>query len=286
MGEIIKRLDGLKRESDKDSRREVLSQAEEHLETGELRSKRIRLSEDEEKITALREQLVEQIDQRTTARLVGENFKPAEIMIPTMKTNTDSNLLYSGIAKIYDVSLWLSGYKLTVHYFIGLIPFDKKAKLNVLDAGCGTGMYTLALLKKFPNATVHAFDLNVPMTDKMKRTVERKGLANQVEIFTGDVTQPIPFEHEQFDLIMTGGVLEYVDPAVAVKNLAPYLKKGGYFLNSPIKDSLLGKIVGKLYRFKPHTQSTNINAFTDNNFSLEEMRSLPVIKEAHLFRKL
>lgn len=203
-----------------------------------------------------------------------------------MKISTDSNRLYSGIAKMYDISLWLSGYKLAVSYFIGLIPFDRKAEIKVLDAGCGTGLYAFAFLKRFPNAFVQAFDVSADMAAVMKNTVREKNLESRVKVLTGDITKPLPYQSEQFDLIMTGGVLEYVDPAVTVKNLSFYLKKGGYFLNSPVKDSWLGRTVAQLYRFQLHSRSTNINAFTHNGFVMEGMRSFPVIKEVHIFKKL
>lgn len=132
----------------------------------------------------------------------------------------DSDRLYSKIARFYDIGLWLFGYKLAVHYFIG------------------------------------------------------------------DVTKPLPLQHKQFDLIITGGVLEYVNPEVAVKNLGVYLKRGGYFLNSPVKDNLLGRIIAKLYRFKPRSRTTYINAFINNGFIFKRMRSFPIIKEAHLFQKI
>lgn len=197
------------------------------------------------------------------------------------------NRFYSRIAKFYDMSLWLFGYKLAVYYFIGLIPFDRKAKIDVLDAGSGTGLYTFALLKRFPNAIIKAFDLNANMINVMKDTIYQKGLGSQVEIFIGDITKPLPFQREQFDLVITGGVLEYInDPATAVKNLSFYLKKGGYFLNSPVKDNWLGRIVGKFYKFTPHSRITNINAFVHNDFALKRTRSFPIIKEAHLFQKV
>ena len=200
---------------------------------------------------------------------------------------TDSNELYSKIARSYDFSLWIFGYKLAVYYFIGLIPFDKKVNIRVLDAGCGTGLYTFALLRRFPNAIIQAFDLNSGMIEVMKNTIRQRGLNNQVEVFAGDVIKSLPFPREQFDLIMTGGVLEYIDePSVAVKNLSPYLKKGGYFLNSPVKDNLFAKIVAKFYKFKPHSGMTNLDAFTHNGFTLKGVRSFPVIKEAHLFKKV
>ena len=196
-----------------------------------------------------------------------------------------SNVLYSTIARFYNIGLWLFGYNLAVRYFIGLIPFQKTARINILDAGCGTGLYTFALLKQFPNAMIVAFDLNTNMIEIMKNTLRRKNLNTQVKVFNGDITKPLPLQYEQFDLIITGGVLEYVDPNMAIKNLVTHLKSGGYFLNSPVKDDLFGRIVAKLYRFKPHSRSTNTHAFTNNGFIMKSMRSLPVLKEAYLFQK-
>lgn len=194
--------------------------------------------------------------------------------------------LYSRIASFYDIGLWFFGYKFAVYYFIGLIPFERKARINVLDAGCGTGLYTFAFLKRFPHAMITAFDLNNEMLEIMKNAVQRKGLNNHIRVFMGDITKPLPLQYEQFDLIMTGGVLEYVDPEAVVKNLAIYLKRGGYFLNSPVKDNLIGRIIAKLFRFQPHSRTTNINAFTNNGFIFKRMRSFPIIKEAHLFQKI
>ncbi|MBI3631822.1 MAG: class I SAM-dependent methyltransferase [Candidatus Vogelbacteria bacterium] len=199
---------------------------------------------------------------------------------------SNSNSFYSNIARFYDFGLWFFGYKLAVYYFIGLLPFKKQDAFKVLDAGCGTGLYTLAILRRFPNASVEAFDLNNAMTEIMKITARRKKLGQHASIFNGDVTKTLKLESEQFDLIVTGGVLEYIDNIeIAVRNLAPYLKKGGYFLNTPVKDNWLGKIIAKLYRFSPHSHINNIKSFTSNGFFLVTERSFPIIKEAHLFRK-
>ncbi|MBI5139996.1 MAG: class I SAM-dependent methyltransferase [Candidatus Vogelbacteria bacterium] len=199
---------------------------------------------------------------------------------------TDPNNFYYKIARFYDLGLWIFGYRLAVSYFIAPIPFQKQDRFKVLDAGCGTGLYTFAILRRFPNVSVEAFDLNSAMTEIMETTVRRKKLDEHVSIFNGDVTKPLKFESEQFDLIVTGGVLEYVkNIEMAVKSLAPCLKKGGYFLNTPVKNNWLGKIIAKIYKFTPHSYINNINAFTNNGFSFVAERTFPIIKEAHLFRK-
>lgn len=194
--------------------------------------------------------------------------------------------MYSAIAEAYDLMLWVTGYKIAVGYFIKQIPFKQSEPISVLDAGSGTGLYTFALLEKFPRANVTAFDFNRDMIEQMQRSIQRKGLSDRVQTFTGDVTKPIPEIHQQFDLIITGGVLEYVNPKEAVRNLSQYLKQGGYFLNSPVKDNWLGRIVAKLYHFRPHSREENMNAFTSNGYKLEKAVSLPIIKEAHVFQKL
>jgi len=200
---------------------------------------------------------------------------------------SNSNKFYSAIAKIYNVLSQLVGYKLAVHYFVNLIPFKQNTKITVLDAGCGTGFYTFAVLKKFPYALVTAFDLNVNMIEIMKNTVQKKGLQNQVRIFNGDISKPLPYlDKQQFDLIITGGVLEYVDIDIAIKNLLPYLKTGGYFLNSSVKNNLAGKIVAKLGKFKTRSHASNVTAFIKNGFILKRMGSFPMSKEVHLFLKM
>src|SRR3989338_6132031 len=134
----------------------------------------------------------------------------------------NSNRLYSLIANFYDAMLWVAGYKLAVKYFIRLLPFGKEKSFKMLDAGCGTGLYSFATLDKFPYSEITAFDLNPAMIERMRKSLQRKGLENRVKVYLGDVTKPIPENRDQFDLIITGGVLEYVDVPEAVKNLSLY----------------------------------------------------------------
>lgn len=244
-----------------------------------------RAEEDKQKIAELRRQLgIEQVD-----LIAVQQIKQQATMSNENRQTpnpTEGQRMYSAIAEAYDLMLWVTGYKVAVRYFIRQIPFRENQPISVLDAGSGTGLYTFALLDKFPQAHVTAFDFNRAMIEQMQRSIQRKGLSDRVQTFTGDVTKPIPEIHQQFDLIITGGVLEYVNPEEAVKNLSQYLKPGGYFLNSPVKDNWLGGMAAKLYHFKPHSRGENINAFISNGYKLEKVVSLPIIKEAHIFQKL
>lgn len=194
--------------------------------------------------------------------------------------------IYTSRAKIYNFLFSLIGHKYAISYFIDNIPLDKGKPLKVLDAGCGTGPYSLEILNKFSNAEVTAFDLNHQMLNIFKDNLYKSNIKNKVEIFHADLTEPISRLNEQFDLIITGGVLEYVNMNKAIKNLEKYLSKNGLFLNVAVSDNILGQIVGKAWKFIPKSQKENVNVFTNNNFKLLKTLSFPLTKKAYLFKKI
>jgi SAM-dependent methyltransferase len=198
----------------------------------------------------------------------------------------ESNRIYSSIAGFYDLSLGLSGYWLAIESFVREIPYDESDRINVLDAGCGTGLYSFAIIKRYPRATISAFDLNKEMVGRFITRLEKKNhLKDRVRVFTADLCQPLPAIEEQFDLVVTGGVLEYVEIELAVKNLSYYLSNGGFFLNTSVRDNLAGRLTGKVYGFKPHASSRNVDAFIGNGYKLMKTMRFPPTREAYLFQK-
>ena len=205
----------------------------------------------------------------------------------------NSQTLYSKISGLYDIGLWLNGYKGAANFIVSGLPFGVNDAIKVLDAGCGSGLYSIAVLKKFPNAQVWAFDLNREMTEKMKGNLIRQGYESRANVFVGDVLTNINASGRDFDLIITGGVLEYVDIQKAVQNLARYLRNSGHFLNSPVRDNWLGKLLAKWFGFTPHSSEKNISAFEQNGLKLWKSVKIPLrffpislIKNAHIFKKL
>jgi malonyl-CoA O-methyltransferase len=198
----------------------------------------------------------------------------------------NAEALYSRIADSYDVTLTLAGYRMAVDYFIKQIPLDRMAPIRILDAGCGTGFYSLALLKRYPKCSIVAFDLNQNMIEQLQKKVVKKGMQKRIEVFRADMVTPLSLEEGQFDLLVTAGVLEYVRIEDAVSNLSRYLSKDGYWLNSPIKTNLFGQIVGKMYRLRPYTRDKNIDVFRTRGFALMNIHDFLSLKEAHIFRKI
>ncbi|MGQ0794252.1 MAG: class I SAM-dependent methyltransferase [Deltaproteobacteria bacterium] len=199
---------------------------------------------------------------------------------------------YSSIAKIYDLQLHINGSKRAVNFFVRQLPFTEKKRLRVLDAGAGTGLFTLAILKKFPKAEIVAIDMNPDMLDELKDNLGKRGLSESVKVLMADISKPFADIKGKFDLIVTGSVLEYVNQDEAVGNLTSYLKPGGFFFNSPMKDNVWGRLVGIGFKFKPYSRERSLRAFANAGLTLVKSLKLaplyfPVslVKEGYIFKK-
>lgn len=77
---------------------------------------------------------------------------------------------------------------------------------SVLDMGCGSGRFSLALAK-LGAAKVVGIDLGKESLERARRLAEQQGVGNVV--FThGDVLD-LPFDNESFDFVMCKGVLHH-----------------------------------------------------------------------------
>ncbi|MGM0883762.1 MAG: class I SAM-dependent methyltransferase [Bacillota bacterium] len=84
-----------------------------------------------------------------------------------------------------------------------LMPSDMN-RLAVLDAGCAAGWYTEQFIRL--GAQVTAVDLSPEMVGACKRRI-----GNKAEVFTCDLTGPLPFKNETFNLIVSSLTLHYID---------------------------------------------------------------------------
>ena len=161
---------------------------------------------------------------------------------------------YDRIADVHNLALKLNGYKDSVAKFLKSLHLDVTPDTMVLDAGSGTGIVTLALHQAGfrPKKTI-AFDLS---RNSLKLAVEqarkeKKVDARNIEAVQGNVLS-IPFADESFDIVLSCGVLEYVDLSDGLSEFARVLKPGGKLVLLPVKPSLVGSVLEIIYNFKIH----------------------------------
>ncbi len=81
--------------------------------------------------------------------------------------------------------------------------------LRVLDLGCGAGQLSAELVEL--GAVVTGIDVSPAMID-----IARRRLGASVTLLVGDISRPLPFESDSFDLVVASLVLHYVEDWVPV----------------------------------------------------------------------
>lgn len=105
--------------------------------------------------------------------------------------------------------------------------FDKIPKNQALDLGCGLGQYTKYLIDKGFN--VISADISIEVLNRLKSNIQE---ANIKEL---DMSKPLPFKDNSFDLVFANLSIHYFDSETTIKLLKEIrriLKENGYFIGS------------------------------------------------------
>lgn len=122
----------------------------------------------------------------------------------------------------------------------------------VVDAGSGSGFYSLAVAENLPRGRLICVDLSDEMLAHLKRRTATKGLADRVEVRKGDVTA-LELADGSADLAISNGVWhELPDPSRAAVEIFRVLKPGGRVVVTDFRDTGLGKRIGAAHRSTDH----------------------------------
>ncbi len=141
---------------------------------------------------------------------------------------------YSQTAGSYDTTRSAIGSEIWLGQL--LARYKSLDNIKLLDAGCGTGNYTLQLAPHVAHIT--AFDMNDAMLGEARTKVQTAGLSDKVDFHAGQLLN-LPFENEQFDVVMFNQVLHHLEPMGepgftnhqrAIVESARVLRKGGVIL--------------------------------------------------------
>lgn len=169
------------------------------------------------------------------------------------KPKIEAGSFYDRVASLYNLTFKFNGYGRSLEQYLRAHPLPLAPGAKVLDAGCGTGLLTLALLKVIDMPVQFtAVDLSATsMATAVRAVKEQMGRAQQVGFSQANVLS-LPFGDNTFDLIVTSGVLEYVPLPEGFGELARVLAPGGHLLHLPVRPSLASRFLELLFHFKTH----------------------------------
>lgn len=180
-------------------------------------------------------------------------------------TSLDDNhagSLYDRIARLYDLTFKFNGYGRSLERYFREHPLPLEDNAQILDAGCGTGLLTLALLRTLAlPAHITAIDLSASSLHKARQAVANVLPHGQHQVrFMQANLLSLPFAGETFDFIATSGALEYVSLREGLGELARVLKPGGYLFHLPVRPAPASALLEIMFRFKTHPpQEVNEN---------------------------
>lgn len=161
--------------------------------------------------------------------------------------------LYDRIADVQNLAMKINGYRSSVAKYLRSLSLDIKEDSLVLDAGCGTGLVTLAFQEAGyrPNR-IEAVDLSHRSLSVARAEFrQRRRLSQRTDVVQSNVLT-LPFADETFDMVLMCGVLEYTPLDDGLREAARVLKHGAPLVFLPVKPSIVGSVLELLYNFKIH----------------------------------
>ncbi|MEP6921308.1 MAG: class I SAM-dependent methyltransferase [bacterium] len=176
-----------------------------------------------------------------------------EYALTATKTEAPAGSYYDKIAGFYDLTFKLNGYGRSLDQYFASCPMPVSREARILDAGCGTGLLTLAMLRAlhFP-VRVTALDLSATSIEAARRAVTDSPVRTRDASFAQGNLLSLPFADNTFDMVVTSGALEYVPLEDGMNELARVINPGGHLLHIPCRPSIASTVLEILFRFKHH----------------------------------
>jgi SAM-dependent methyltransferase len=159
--------------------------------------------------------------------------------------------------------------------------------LRVLDAGCGTGILTLALREALLRRGLvpgpfHAFDLTPAMLERFRDTLRCRKI-HGVKLAQADVLELnlLPTSWSDYDLIVSASMLEYLPRSrlsAGLRGLRTRLKEGGCFvLFITRRNWLMRPLIGQWWQSNLYKKRELEQAFREAEFTSVMFCQFPLL---------
>lgn len=184
--------------------------------------------------------------------------------------------LYDRIADVQNLAMKLNGYRQSVAKYLRSLKLDIGEDSLVLDAGCGTGLVTLAFQEAgYRPQRIEAVDLSFKSLGVARDEFrQRRRLAGRTDVVQSNVLK-LPYADNTFDLTLMCGVLEYTPLDAGLGEAARVLKKGAPLVFLPVKPSIVGSMLELLYNFKIHPLA-NVRTAAAKHFNIVGNFEFPI----------
>jgi len=190
-------------------------------------------------------------------------------------TRKKTQSFYDRIADVHNFALKLNGYRRSVAKYLRSLDLELGPDSVVLDAGSGTGIVTMSLLDSgFKPKRVVALDLSYNSLRISREQFAKKRRYSNIDGVQGNILT-LPFAENTFDMVMTCGVLEYVNIDEGLKELSRVLKPNGKLVLLPVKAGIVGSMLEILYNFKIHPLN-DVRAVSRQYFNIVGNHEFPI----------
>lgn len=195
--------------------------------------------------------------------------------------NDFSNYNYVDLLSFVEETNRCPGGKRTINKVLGktLLSSRSNENLKILEIGSNTGFTSVEIAKLLPSCNIIGVDVNANAVQSATNSLNyhSDSLKNRVKFIVGDASN-LPFEKDEFDLVICGGANTFIDEKYRKKAVSEYrrvLKPYGFlsvtnlFYNRPVKRNILTNLRELLgFEVKPWRRSYWLNLLVSSDMEV------------------